>query len=262
MPPPPARADPRSGNATRATRPTGPDDALTSAAVTWNLRDKAFFETLQRVRSFMAQRNRVPEGHVRTICWAHNSHVGDARATAKSARGELNLGQLVRQEYGHAGTLIVGFSTHAGGVRAASRWGQPGRVFDLNVSEPDSYGDVLHMTAARGLPAFCASLEEGSSARDALALPRLERFVGVIYCPGTERQSHYLKSSLAQSYDYIIHVDETSPLTLFAGKSAHGGARREAMEVGDTKDESATRPASRHATDYARWDAWAADQAA
>jgi erythromycin esterase-like protein len=163
-------------------------------AETWNLRDRHMADTLDELTAYL-ERSR---GEARTAVWAHNSHVGDARATQMSERGELNLGQLVRERHG-ARTFVVGFTTYTGTVTAASDWGLPAERKHVRPALPGSWERLFHQQEA---PSFL--LEP-----TALEGRRLERAIGVVYRPETERFSHYFGATLAEQFDAVIHVDET-----------------------------------------------------
>ena len=143
-------------------------------------------------------------GTGRVIVWAHNSHVGDARATESHLRGEWNLGQLVREAVG-ASALIVGFSTYTGHVSAASEWGGDVEHKWVRPALHDSYEYLLHST---GLDRFFLPLQGDAS--EPLREVMLERAIGVIYLPQTERESHYFLTSLSLQFDALFHLDETS----------------------------------------------------
>ena len=166
----------------------------------WNQRDQHMFETLQSVLDF-----RGPDA--KAVVWEHNSHIGDARATEMSARGELNVGQLVRKKYGDAAYLI-GFGTDHGTVAAASEWGGPMEIKQIQPSHRDSYEYVCHEVAAEN---FLLPLREPLKkiTREKLLKERLERAIGVIYRPETELQSHYFYASLPHQFDEYIWFDET-----------------------------------------------------
>jgi erythromycin esterase-like protein len=136
--------------------------------------------------------------------WAHNSHLGDARATEMGLGGEVNVGQLVRERYGRQ-VFNLGFTTHEGTVTAASSWGGSPQRKVVRPSLADSYERVFHDV---GLPAFLLSLRRGA-APEGLSEPRLERAIGVIYRPETERQSHYFQATLPEQFDAILHFDVT-----------------------------------------------------
>jgi erythromycin esterase-like protein len=169
----------------------------------WNLRDTHMMETLEALLAHIGQASDA----VRAVVWAHNSHLGDARATQMSERGELNLGQLVRQKYGPDGFLI-GFTTHAGSVTAASNWDEPSQRKRVRPSLAGSYESLFHDV---GLERFLLLLRE-SPIRETLREARLERAIGVIYRPETELLSHYFGARLSQQFDAVLHIDETSAL--------------------------------------------------
>jgi erythromycin esterase-like protein len=159
------------------------------------------FHTLQRVLTWAG-----PD--TKAVVWAHNSHIGDARFTDMGTeRGEVNIGQLCRQAYG-AEAALIGFGTHSGTVAAASEWDAPMEIKTVRPSRPDSYEALCHQL---GHERFLLDLRRGldSSLRSALAQPRLERYIGVIYRPETERWSHYSAASLADQYDAFAWFDQT-----------------------------------------------------
>jgi erythromycin esterase-like protein len=143
------------------------------------------------------------------VAWAHNSQVGDARATDAVLRGELNLGQLLRERHGIS-AFLVGFLTHGGTVVAADQWDAPGRVRTLRPALPESYSGLLHSV---GIGEGLLLLRRGEPAAKLLSQPRLERAVGVIYAPATERQSHYFRADLPRQFDAVIYFDRTTALT-------------------------------------------------
>jgi protein-L-isoaspartate(D-aspartate) O-methyltransferase len=166
----------------------------------WNLRDRHMFETLERLRQHYG-----PDS--RGIVWAHNSHLGDARATELGHRGELNLGQLCRAGYGHR-SCAVGFGTDHGTVAAASDWDGPMEQKRVRPALAESYEALCRDS---GVPAFLLHLRDPRRAeiREELLVPRLERAIGVIYRPETERQSHYFGASLPEQFDEYIWFEET-----------------------------------------------------
>lgn len=170
----------------------------------WNLRDRHMMDTLDALMSHLAWRFDQPK----MIVWAHNSHLGDARATSMGRAGEWNLGQLVRQEYGDA-TYTLGFTTYSGEVTAASDWDAPAERKRVRPALHGSYEWLLHQT---GLPQFYLSLRDPGEALGGLKEERLERMIGVIYRPGTERMSHYFECSLTKQFDGLLHIDESHAL--------------------------------------------------
>jgi erythromycin esterase-like protein len=169
----------------------------------WNVRDTHMMETLQALLAHIRQ----VAGEARAVIWAHNSHLGDARATQMGASGELNLGQLVRQAYGLESRLI-GFTTHTGTVTAASNWDEPAQRKRVR---PSLAGSVERLFHDVGIGQFQLQLRDPAT-REALSNPRLERAIGVIYRPDTERASHYFRAYVPQQFDTILHVDETHAL--------------------------------------------------
>jgi erythromycin esterase-like protein len=171
-------------------------------ANSWNLRDEHMFETLSQLIRYR------DSGKAKVVVWAHNSHLGDARATAMSARGEFNVGQLVRERF-DGETFGIGFTTNAGTVTAASDWGEVAERKRVRPALKGSYEELFH---AVGFPSFWIDLRARNEATALLRDERLERAIGVIYRPETERFSHYFDARLADQFDAIIHLDETRAL--------------------------------------------------
>jgi len=168
----------------------------------WNLRDRHMVETLGELERHLWRTSERPK----IVVWAHNSHLGDARATEMGEqRGELNVGQLVRERQGRD-AVLVGFTTHTGTVMAASDWGAAPERKQVLESRPDSYEGLMHET---GLERFMLPLRGEGSHFFALREPRLERAIGVIYRPETERQSHYFFARLPVQFDALLHFDRT-----------------------------------------------------
>ena len=167
----------------------------------WNLRDSHMYETLQRVLKFHG-----PDAKV--VVWAHNSHIGDARATEMSARGEHNIGQLCRQGFGDA-AYNIGFGTDHGHVAAASNWDGPMEVKSVRSSHPQSYEHQFHLTNQPGL-ILPLGQKLGMDHVEALSKPHLERAIGVIYRPETELASHYFEAVLPEQFDEYIFIDRTN----------------------------------------------------
>lgn len=171
-------------------------------AESWNVRDRHMAETLEWLR-------RSRSG-VKIVVWAHNSHLGDARATEMSERGEVNVGQLAREHFGND-VFLVGFTTYSGEVTAASDWDAPAERKSIRLALEGSYEALFHQTR---IPAFLLPLHDGNVSR-ALAGPLLERAIGVIYRPQSERLSHYFKCRLSDQFDAVIHIDRTRALIPF-----------------------------------------------
>jgi erythromycin esterase-like protein len=167
----------------------------------WNLRDRHMASTLDNLIAFLEFDQRQPK----VVVWAHNSHLGDARATEMADRGEVNLGQLVRERWGHS-ALLVGFSSYSGTVTAASDWDAPAEQKIVRPALDGSYESLFH---GLGLGNFFLALRGNSDAILDLREPRLQRAIGVIYRPKTERTSHYFRARLPDQFDAIFHYDVT-----------------------------------------------------
>jgi erythromycin esterase-like protein len=167
----------------------------------WNLRDCHMAETLAALTAHLQDQGQP----ARIVVWAHNSHLGDARATEMGQAGELNVGQLVRERYGQDAVLI-GFSTHSGTVTAATEWDGPAERKRVRPALPESYEALFHELE---LGSFLVILRDSGTALARLCRPRLERAIGVLYRPETERLSHYFSACLPEQFDAILHFDET-----------------------------------------------------
>jgi erythromycin esterase-like protein len=172
-------------------------------ASAWNLRDEHMAGTIHSLVGYL------DGAGGKIVVWAHNSHLGDARATEMSERGELNVGQLVRERFG-ADSFLIGFSTYAGTVTAARDWGEAAERRRVRPGLAGSYEELFHATT---IPRFWLNLtHEMGGAHEVLSSSMLQRAIGVIYRPETERWSHYFQAQLAQQFDAMIHLDETRAL--------------------------------------------------
>ncbi len=167
----------------------------------WNLRDRHMAETIDALAAHLESQGQA----AKIVVWAHNSHLGDARATEMSDAGELNVGQLVRERYGGECALI-GFSTYTGTVTAASNWGATAERKRVRPALGGSYEEIFHNT---NLKNFMLLLHDQMAMTEALRAPRLQRAIGVIYRPETERLSHYFNARLTEQFDALLHFDET-----------------------------------------------------
>ena len=170
----------------------------------WNLRDRHMTDTLVELIQFL-EAGRRP---ARVVVWAHNSHLGDARATEMGDRGELNVGQLVRERF-RTDAVLIGQTTHTGTVTAASEWDRPAERKIVRPSMAGSYERVLHES---GVKRMLLPLRDDLVLASALSTARLERAIGVIYLPRTERRSHYFVARLPNQFDFVLHFDETTAL--------------------------------------------------
>ncbi|AZD54992.1 erythromycin esterase family protein [Pseudomonas chlororaphis subsp. aurantiaca] len=175
-----------------------------SSTASWNLRDKHMFDTLQ---ALLAHRG----AGAKAVVWAHNSHIGNAAATDMGWRGEFNIGQLCRTAYGD-GTVLIGMSTDRGQVVAADDWDGEMGIKDVRPSLADSWEQQFLLA---GIPASLTDWRppEREDLRQALSEPLLERAIGVIYRPATERHSHYFQADLGEQFDALVWLETTSALT-------------------------------------------------
>lgn len=186
--------------------------------LSWNLRDQHMVETLEALLAHLER----SLGSAKVVVWEHNSHVGDARATEMGTRGELNVGQLVRTRHPQD-CLLVGFTTSSGRVTAASDWGGPAEHKHVRPPLTESYEHVFHEA---GIERFWLPMDRNSAL---LHGPRLERAIGVIYRPDTERASHYFQAHLAAQFDAVIHHDRT-----IAVEPLEPGPKWHVGEISDT----------------------------
>ena len=185
------------------------------SAESWNLRDTHMFETLNMILDAKGPDSKA-------IVWAHNSHIGNAAFTDMGRnRDELNIGQLVKEKFGSEARLI-GFGTHTGTVAAADDWDEPMKIKRVRPSLPDSYERMCHDS---GVERFLLDLREGEASegvRQDLMEARLERFIGVIYRPETERWSHYSEAILPKQFDAYVWFDETEAVAPLPGEQRPG----------------------------------------
>lgn len=167
----------------------------------WNLRDQHMMETLAALDKHLQDDGPPPK----MVVWAHNSHLGDASATEMGERGEWNVGQLARERWGQQ-AMLVGFSTFTGTVAAASAWDAPVERKRVREGLPGSFEELFHETAEAR---FWLPLRENPELGELLKTPRLQRAIGVIYMPQTERLSHYFETRLPGQFDAMIHLDRT-----------------------------------------------------
>jgi erythromycin esterase-like protein len=182
----------------------------------WNLRDSHMAETLEALALHLSA-----DAPAKIVVWAHNSHVGDARATEMGEHGEHTLGQLVRQRY-RGQSALVGMTSFHGSVTAASDWGGPAERKRVRGALPGSWEALFHAAGVRNFFAPAAQFEER----------RLERAIGVVYLPQTERMSHYFHATLAGQFDVVLHFDETRALEPLEGVAAQTGEVPETFPAG------------------------------
>lgn len=158
-------------------------------------------ESLEALAEHLRQRGEP----AKLVIWAHNSHIGDAAATEFGQQGELNLGQLIRQKHPED-CFLLGFTTYEGTVTAASDWGAPAETKRVRPALRGSYEELFHRT---GISRFLITLWDYEAAIGELKQARLERAIGVIYRPESERISHCFYARLSDQFDAVIHLDKT-----------------------------------------------------
>lgn len=170
-------------------------------ASSWNIRDHHMAEMLDHLATHLDRQ----AGRNKIVVWAHNSHVGDARHTEMGDDGEFNIGQLMRERHPQE-TVLIGFSTYEGSVTAASSWDGPAERKRVRPGLPGSFEEIFHRV---GLAGFLLVMQNRSAPLELLRERRLQRAIGVIYRPETERASHYFHVHLPDQFDAIIHLDST-----------------------------------------------------
>jgi erythromycin esterase-like protein len=164
----------------------------------WNPRDRHMVDTIEALAEHLGRKAGEP---AKLVVWAHNSHIGDARATEPGTRGELNVGQLIRER--HPGECrLIGFTTFT--VTAADDWGAPAERKVVRPALRDNVEDLFHHVRDKEFLLLLDHFED-----DVMRTARLERAIGVVYRPQTERQSHYFRARVADQFDAVIHIDET-----------------------------------------------------
>jgi erythromycin esterase-like protein len=175
-------------------------------SLAWNVRDRAMAETVEEIAGHQAAQAGRPG---KVITWSHNSHTGDARATYAVRQGELNLGQLMRERHG-ARAFLIGFFGYEGKVMAAPEWDAPGRVYDMRPALAGSYSALFRQA---GIPAFSLLIRDDEEVTRHLKGPMLQRAIGVVYRPQSERASHYFDAALAEQFDAAIYFDRSTAVT-------------------------------------------------
>jgi erythromycin esterase-like protein len=175
-------------------------------SLAWNVRDRHMADNVDQIAEHVEAMSGRPG---KLVMWSHNTHSGDARATFAADRGELNLGQLMRQRHGRA-AFLIGFFSHSGSVFAAPEWDARGRRYDMRPALAGSYSALFH---AAGIPAFSLLLRGNEEVSRLLAGPMLERAIGVIYLPASERSAHYFDARLAEQFDAAIYFDRSTAVT-------------------------------------------------
>jgi erythromycin esterase-like protein len=205
----PAEAETWFGAVRAAASVAAAEEYFRTAAVgslAWNVRDRHMAENVEEIAAHAETLGGRP---AKVVLWAHNSHLGDARATFAANRGEINLGQLMRQRHGEA-AFLIGFLSHSGTVFAAPEWDSSGRRNPMWPALPGSWSALFHAT---GLPAFSLLMRGNPALSRALAGPMKQRAIGAVYLPQDERRAHYFDARLAEQFDAIVYLDRTQAVS-------------------------------------------------
>lgn len=177
----------------------------------WNLRDRHMFDTLQ-----LLLKHRGPGA--KAIVWAHNSHIGNAAATSMGWEGEFNIGELARNAYGDE-VAAIGFGTDRGTVAAASDWGEAMEIKRVLPAREDSYEYLFRHTGYAHSLTWWRGRDD---LKEAIADPKLERAIGVVYRPETEFLSHYFRAVLPDQFDAYVWFETTNAITPLGGARPKG----------------------------------------
>lgn len=170
----------------------------------WNARQSHMAQTLEALAAHL----QATWSRQRIVVWGHNTRLGDARATEMTRTGQISLGQLLRERLGQTDVVSIGFCTFAGTLTCALAHSAGARRQILPPAQPASYEALFHST---GLPAFQLDLDlRQRPSIAALAEPRLERALGVVYMPKSEGRNHYIEARLSDQFDWLVHIDQTS----------------------------------------------------
>jgi erythromycin esterase-like protein len=180
--------------------------ALYADGRSWNIRDQQMARNVDDTAAHVAQ---VSGRTGKVITWSHNTHTGDARATEAAQRGELNLGQLMRERHGEA-AFLIGFLSYTGRVMAAPEWDRPGRVYEVPPARPESHAALLKSS---GIPAFSLVLRGNAGLAQAFAPARPQRAIGVVYAVQAERIAHYMDARLSPQFDAAVFIETTGAVT-------------------------------------------------
>ncbi|WP_442599666.1 erythromycin esterase family protein [Neobacillus sp. D3-1R] len=171
----------------------GPDD--------WNIRDHHMVSAIDEIVSFYGTETKV-------IVWEHNTHIGDARATDMIREGLVNVGQIMRQKYGHENVYAVGFGTHRGTVMAANRWGEEMQVMSVPMAIDGSWEDLMHRAGPFNKYLLFNPQNETSFRKEIG-----HRAIGVVYNPEYEHLGNYVTSIMSERYNAFFYIDETKALS-------------------------------------------------
>lgn len=178
--------------------------SLEGGADGWNLRVEFMKESAERLASHYAAKQDKSIDQARAIIWAHNTHIGDARATDMATVDMINKGQLLRQDYGNEQVFALGMGTYSGSVIAGFQWGSPSQEMIMPAAVPGSLEWIL-----ASLDYETLLLDLGQANSEILNLPINHRAVGVVYNPEQEAQGNYVPTQLPSRYDAFLFIRQT-----------------------------------------------------
>ncbi|MFS0880132.1 erythromycin esterase family protein [Metabacillus niabensis] len=167
----------------------------------WNIRDKHMVQVIEKISQFYGE-------HAKGIIWEHNTHVGDARATDMADEGIINVGQIMREQFGEAALFIVGFGTNFGTVIAADQWGVNYERMDVPKAKSRSWEDLMGKAGPHDKLLFF-----NQKNRELFSETIGHRAIGVVYNPNYEHLGNYVPSSMSNRYDAFIYLHQTNALT-------------------------------------------------
>ena len=166
----------------------------------WNTRDYHMVEAIHELRKYYGQDTKI-------IVWEHNTHIGDASETSMKNDQLINVGQVIREEYGKENTYAIGFGTYAGTVIAADRWGDPYEIIKVPPAKLSKWEGQLHAAGAED-KVLLFNDENRGLFNDWIG----HRAIGVVYDPAYEDYGNYVPSRVGSRYDAFIYIDQTTAL--------------------------------------------------
>jgi len=175
--------------------------AMVSQARSWNSRVDHMWQTVTGLKRLYGENSKG-------IVWAHNTHVGDSRATSMGLHNQHNIGRLSRAALGEEDVFIVGFGTRVGTVLAGREWEAPMQV--MNVPEAMA-GSLDYYMGKIDYSQFFLKFTSEDRKHPLLAETIGHRAIGVTYDP-TREAGNYVPTLPAHRYDAIIFFQETRAL--------------------------------------------------
>lgn len=189
---------------------------LSGKEESWNVRDQHMMEMLTLLLNHHGSASKA-------IVWAHNTHIGDYRATDMVDEGYVNLGGLARETLGEEQVALVGFGTYGGSVRAGEAWGAPEKIMTLPNAKKGSLEAHFHKAVREIHHEQFYLCFDDESKRGALGRRHGHRAVGVVYSPAYEISGHnYVPTELSNRYDAFVYVDRTSAVQSLKAKAHRG----------------------------------------